>query len=421
VRANGQVIEMRGQPLPGGGYVTTYSDVTDYKRAEHALREVNETLEARVELRTREAEQANHSRTRFLAAVSHDVLQPINAARLFTSALRDADGEADEQRRLAERVDASLRDAEELLDGLLDISRLDAGSLKPEIAVFRLDELVASVAAQYAPLAAVRGLRFGVHGGPLAVRSDRRLLRRALQNFVANALRYTKEGRVVIGTRRRGDQVGIEVWDSGPGIPPHHLAQIFDEFRRFDQPSPWGERGLGLGLSICQRVSRMLDHPIGVRSWPGRGSVFSIRVPIADTPAPATPPRAPLPTGDLGGLKVLCLDNDREILDGLQALLGRWGVDVRVAETVAEALAVAQADRPDVLVADYHLHDELDGLGALQALRAVCGPHTPAVLVTADGSDDVKRTARDLGIPVLTKPVKPASLRAFLAAQRRGA
>ena len=421
VRANGQVIEMRGQPLPGGGYVTTYSDVTDYKRAEHALREVNETLEARVELRTREAEQANHSRTRFLAAVSHDVLQPINAARLFTSALRDADGEAGEQRRLAERVDASLRDAEELLDGLLDISRLDAGSLKPEIAVFRLDELVASVAAQYAPLAAVRGLRFGVHGGPVSVRSDRRLLRRALQNFVANALRYTKDGRVVIGTRRSGGQVEIQVWDTGPGIPPHHLAQIFDEFRRFDQPSPWGERGLGLGLSICQRVSRMLDHPISVRSWPGRGSVFGIRVPIADTPAPATRPRAPLPTGDLGGLKVLCLDNDREILDGMQALLGRWGVDVRVAETVAEALEEVRSEVPDVLVADYHLHDELDGLEALVALREVCGAHTPAVLVTADGSDALKRSARDQGIPVLTKPVKPASLRAFLAAQQRRA
>ncbi len=419
VRANGQVIEMRGQPLPGGGYVTTYSDVTDYKQAEQALREINETLEQRVAERTREAEQANQSRTRFLAAVSHDVLQPINAARLFTSALREAGADPAEQQRLAERVDASLRDAEELLDGLLDISRLDAGSLKPDLTVFRVDELLASVAAQYAPLAAARGLRFRVYGGAMAVRSDRRLLRRALQNFVANALRYTKEGRVVLAARRRGAHVEIQVWDSGPGIPPHHLAQVFEEFRRFDQPSPWGERGLGLGLSICQRVSRMLDHPIGVRSQPGKGSVFAIRVPMADTPAPASAPRAAAPAGDLGGLKVLCLDNDREILDGMQALLGRWDVDVRVADTVAAALSQARADRPDVLVADYHLHDEMDGLEALASLREVCGAGTPAVLVTADGSDAVKRGARELGIPVLTKPVKPASLRAYLAAQRR--
>ncbi len=420
VRANGQVIEMRGQPLPGGGYVTTYSDVTDYKRAELALRESNETLEQRVEQRTREAADANQSRTRFLAAISHDVLQPINAARLFTSALRDSD-EGAEQRRLAERVDASLRDAEELLDGLLDISRLDAGSLKPELGVFRLDDLLASVAEQYAPLAAARGLRFRVHASPVSVRSDRRLLRRALQNFVANALRYTKAGRVVIGARRRGRHVEIEVWDSGPGIPPHHLAQIFEEFRRFEQPSPWGERGLGLGLSICQRVSRMLDHPISVRSWPGRGSVFSIRVPVADTPVPATPPRLAPAHRDLAGLKVLCLDNDREILDGMEALLARWGVDVRTAETVAAALAHARGDRPDVVVADYHLHDELDGLDALDALRAVCGRATPALLITADGSDTLKHAARDRGYPVLTKPVKPASLRAFLAAQRRRA
>ena len=418
VRANGQVVEMRGQPLPGGGYVTTYSDVTDYKQVEQALRESNETLEQRVEQRTREAADANQSKTRFLAAISHDVLQPINAARLFTSALRDTD-EGAEQHRLAERVDASLRDAEELLDGLLDISRLDAGSLKPDLTVFRLDELLASVAAQYAPLAAARGLRFRVHTSRVSVHSDRRLLRRAVQNFVANALRYTKEGRVVIGARRRGGGIEIEVWDSGPGIPPHHLAQIFEEFRRFDQPSPWGERGLGLGLSICQRVSRMLEHPIGVRSWPGRGSVFSIRVPIADTPAPQRPARVPVAHRDLAGLKVLCLDNEREILEGMEALLSRWGVSVRVAETVAEALPLAQIERPDVLLADYHLHDELDGLDALEALRAVCGKSTPAVLITADGSDAVKREARDRGIPVLTKPVKPASLRAFLAAQQR--
>ena len=166
-------------------------------------------LEQRVEQRTREAEAANLSKTRFLAAISHDVLQPINAARLFTSALREAAADPAEQQRLAERVDASLRDAEELLDGLLDISRLDAGSLKPELSVFRLDELLASVAGQYAPLAASRGLGFRVHAGPLSVRSDRRLLRRALQNFVANALRYTQHGGVLMAARARGDRVDL--------------------------------------------------------------------------------------------------------------------------------------------------------------------------------------------------------------------
>lgn len=432
VRRNGQVIEMRGQPLPGGGYVTTYTDVTDYKRVEQALREANDSLEARVILRTRElhdaleaqresrreAVAANESKTRYLAALSHDVLQPMNAARLFASALRDSH-DPDEQRRLAERVDTALRAAEELLDGLLDISRLEAGALKPDVAPFDLGELLSGLAEQYAPLAATRGIDFRVRPTRLTVYSDRRMLRRVLQNFVGNALRYSGSGRVLMGARRRGGRVEIEVWDTGPGIPEHHLRQIFEEFRRLDNPSPWGERGLGLGLSICQRISRMLSHPIRVRSWPGRGSVFSIRAPlVASPPKPAATPRRPRGELDLAGLRVLCLDNDREILDGMRTLLGRWGVEVHTAETVAQAASAVRRQRPDVVLADYHLHDEVDGLTALTTLRELCGNDLPGALVTADGSDAVKRLARSLGFTVMTKPVKPASLRAFLAAQK---
>jgi len=431
-RANGQVIEMRGRPLPGGGYVTTYTDVTDYKRVELALRDANDSLEARVILRTRElhdamesqresrreAVAATESKTRYLAALSHDVLQPLNAARLFASALSGSSDLA-EQNRLAERVDASLRAAEELLDGLLDISRLDAGALKPEVAAFNLDELMRGLVEQYAPLAAGRGIEFRLCATRLTVYSDRRLLRRVLQNFVGNALRYSRSGRVLMGCRRRRGRVDIEVWDTGPGIPEHHLRQIFDEFRRLDNTSPWGERGLGLGLSICQRISRMLSHPIRVRSWPGRGSVFSIRVPVVDAPLKPVAPRRTSPELALDGLRVLCLDNDRDILDGMQALLGRWGVDVAAAETVEQAMAQVQHHRPEVILADYHLHDELDGLTALAALRSLCAPDTTGALLTADGSDAVKRQARAQGFPVLTKPLKPASLRAFLAAQRK--
>jgi PAS domain-containing protein len=217
VRSNGTVIEMRGQPLPGGGYVTSYNDVTDFKRAESALRESNETLEQRVAERTREAEMAQQSRTRFLAAISHDVLQPLNAARLFASALRDsAEGE---NRHLAERVDASLRAAEELLDGLLDVSRLDAGGMHADVREFDVSEVLQELAAQYAPVAAGRNLKLHVHAPHLWVRSDRRLLRRVLQNFMANALRYTRSGRIVLGARLRGQQVELQVFDTGPASP----------------------------------------------------------------------------------------------------------------------------------------------------------------------------------------------------------
>ena len=424
VRANGQVIEMRGQPLDGGGYVTSYSDVTDYKRAEQALLEVNETLEQRVELRTREAEAAQQSKTRFLAAVSHDVLQPLNAARLFTSALRESD-DPGEQTRLAERVDASLRAAEDLLDGLLDISRLDAGVLRPEPSDFDAAELLRELAAQYAPSAAGRHLqlRVRVPATPLSVRSDRRLLRRALQNFLANALRYTRDGGVLLAARGRAGAVELQVWDTGPGIPAHHLEQIFDEFQRFEQPGVGGgERGLGLGLSICQRIARTLDHPLSVRSRVGVGSVFAITVPRGQ---PLQAMRAIDPTVDTGsdtlvGLRVLCIDNDREILDGMRALLGRWGVVALTAATVDDALALL-AEHPDVALVDYHLHDRLDGLGVIDALRAQGGRSLPAALLTGDGSDAVKLAARERGCAVLTKPVKPASLRAFLAAQRQKA
>jgi Na+/proline symporter/signal transduction histidine kinase len=422
VRGNGQVVEMRGQPLPGGGYVTSFSDITDYKRAEQALREINETLEQRVELRTREAEAAQQSKTRFLAAVSHDVLQPLNAARLFASALRETT-DHDERTRLAERVDTALRAAEDLLDGLLDVSRLDAGALKPELTHFDAAELLQELAEQYAPSAAGRGLALRVHAGagePVFVRSDRRLLRRALQNFLANALRYTREGGVLLGLRLRGQQIECQVWDTGPGIPAHHLGQIFEEFRRFDQPGISGERGLGLGLSICQRIARTLDHPLRVNSRVGSGSMFSIRVPVGVVTRQPVP-REIVPAPDaLAGLRVLCVDNDPEILDGMRALLGRWKAIALTAATVDEALAHIDSSDPeslpDVALVDYHLHDRLDGLGVIAELRRRAKRDLPAALLTGDGSDTLKHAAREYGCAVLTKPVKPASLRAWLGA-----
>jgi CheY-like chemotaxis protein/anti-sigma regulatory factor (Ser/Thr protein kinase) len=304
----------------------------------------------------------------------------------------------------------------------LDVSRLDAGALRPERSDFDVAALLRELAAQYAPHAAARGLRLNVHAPatPLPVYSDRRLLRRALQNFLANALRYTRTGGVLLAARRHGGAITLQVWDTGPGIPPHHLQQIFEEFRRFDQPGSDGERGLGLGLSICQRIARTLDHPLDVHSRVGRGSVFSIGVPRGRVlPAPDPQPAAGLGES-LAGLRVLCVDNDREILDGMRALLVRWGVTAVTATTVDEAVASLDApDAPiDVALVDYHLHDRLDGLGVIAALRARAARVLPAALVTGDGSDAVKHAARQHGCTVLTKPVKPASLRAFLAAQR---
>jgi Na+/proline symporter/signal transduction histidine kinase/ActR/RegA family two-component response regulator len=427
-RPDRRVIESRGTPLPDGGYLMTFTDVTDYKRVEHELRDATERLEHRVAERTRElstalgaqkvaqlaAEAANQSKTRFVAAASHDLLQPLNAARLFASALRGRPGIDPEVEALGERIDTALRAAEELLDGLLDISRLDAGAQRVQVEVFPLAEVFDTLRAQFAGLAAARGLSLRMRGRPLHVRSDRRLLRRVLQNLVSNALRYTQSGGVLLAARRRGGFLRIEVWDSGPGIASEHQQRIFEEFQRLDQASPWGEKGLGLGLSICERIARLLGHRLSLRSRPGSGSCFAIEVPLGDarhaTPAVAAPAAA----ASLPPMRVLCLDNDRDILDGMRLLLARWGVEVVAATTVDEALARVRERAPDAILADYHLHDRVEGLDALDELRAVVD--VPGALITADATDTLAAQARERGYALLRKPVKPAALRALLAA-----
>ena len=432
VRPDGTVIEMRGRALPRGGYVTTYTDVTAYKHAEQALIQANETLEQRVDQRTAEltealaataharrvAEAANISKTRFLAAASHDLLQPLNAARLFTSALRAYPRLDAEAGVLAERIDASFRAAEDLLDALLDVSRLDAGSYHPEIGGFALGELFDSLQAQFAVVAEQRGLRLRMVPTALALRSDPQLLRRIVQNFLSNALRYTGKGGVLMGARRVGTGlVRIEVWDSGPGIALEQRERIFGEFQRLDQPSPWGEKGLGLGLSICDRLARILDHPLELHSRVEHGSCFAVTVPRNEA-VPARRQQVPRSgAGQQLPLTVLCLDNDEAILDGMRALLGRWGVDCRVALDLGEARSQLARGPIDLILADYHLADEVDGLQAMQQLREALGALPPVVMITADGSTELKVRARALGYPVLHKPVRPAALRAVLTAR----
>ena len=433
VRPDGTVIEMRGRALPGGGYVTTYTDVTAYKHAEQALIEANETLEQRVEQRTAElsealvataqaqraAETANISKTRFLAAASHDLLQPLNAARLFTSALRQHPGLDAEASLLAERIDASFSAAEDLLDALLDTSRLDAGSYRPDVGGFALAELFDSLKAQFAVVAEQRGLRLRVVPTRLAVHSDPQLLRRIVQNFLSNALRYTQHGGVLLGARRVRGDVRIEVWDSGPGIALEQQARIFGEFQRLERPSPWGEKGLGLGLSICERIAGILGHRLDLDSQLGRGSCFAVTLPRAEAvPKRRHDVRRSGPDEQLP-LSVLCLDDDTAILDGMRALLGRWGVDCRTARDATQAEMELRRGPVDLILADYHLADGVDGLHALQQLRGAFDPLPPAALITADGSSDLKQRARALGYPVLHKPVRPAALRALLTALLR--
>jgi PAS domain S-box-containing protein len=435
-RGDGSVIEIRGGPMPGGGFVTTFADITEYKRSEQALIEAKETLEQRVVQRTgelsaaldaqrqakQEAEAANLSKTRFIAAASHDLLQPLNAARLFTAALGTQTDLGPETSELAQRIESALRSAEELLDGLLDVSRLDAGSLQPEQVAISAPALLASLHEQFAPQAAARALQLRRRAPDLHVRSDRTLLRRILQNFIANALRYTAHGGVLMSCRRRGGYARFEVWDTGPGVPLGQQQAIFAEFQRGEAASPWGEQGLGLGLSICQRMAGMLQHRIGLLSQPGRGSCFYVEVPLTAA-AEVALPIAPPPPAELSGLQVLCVDNDPEILDGMRALLSRWGLHVATATGLERALEHVRRHTPDLLLVDFHLNEALDGLAVLAILRSNLQSPPPGALITADGSEEVARRARDGGFPLLHKPVKPAAWRALIAAlaRRRGA
>jgi PAS domain S-box-containing protein len=334
-RRNGQVFSINGQPMAGGGFVSTYTDITEFKRTEQALLDAKQELEARVEQRTRElsdaldaqrtaklqAEAANIGKTRFVAAASHDLLQPLNAARLFASALESRAAAHPELVELASRIDGSMRAAEELLKDLLDIAQLDIGVMRPDITTFSIAELLEDLRRQYAPLALSRRLRLDVVSCREAVRSDRVLLRRILQNYLSNGLRYCERGGVLIGCRRRAAELEICVYDTGPGIASHEREHLYVEFTRLEQGSPWGEKGLGLGLSICDRLARLLNHELTLSSQPGHGSVFGVRVPRvaqARRPERLRPPAALPDPGGLREFKVLVVDNDLSILDAMR-------------------------------------------------------------------------------------------------------
>lgn len=366
-----------------------------------------------------EAEQANRSKTRFLAAASHDLLQPLNAARLFMSTLVDLQAEA-EARRVALRVERSLQTIEDLIRTLLDISKLDAGLVRPSLQDFTLDGCFAALEATFRPLAERKGLRLRVRPGTVAVRSDPVMLQRILQNLLSNAIRYTRRGGVLLGTRRHGGDCVIVVADTGIGIPERDRELIFEEFHR-GAMAGGEEVALGLGLAIVRRQSRALGHRLDVRSKPGAGSVFSLSLPRAAAPAlPAEP--APSPGADDGldgiaGALVILVENDDATLAAMARLLERWGCHVLAARSPAalRRMVGRLERRPDLLVTDFHLDDHVDGVSVIAWLRRRFGHGLPAIVVSADHSEEVATAVRGAACELLRKPVRPAALRALMA------
>ncbi|MGH6805866.1 MAG: hybrid sensor histidine kinase/response regulator, partial [Ensifer adhaerens] len=428
---NGQhIIEVRTNAMPDKGIVTTYTDITQRVAADMALKQANETLELRVAERTGEltrvnhelaearaaAEEANIGKTRFFAAAGHDILQPLNAARLYSSSLVERLGESDNS-TLVENIDSSLESVEAILGAVLDISRLDTGAMKARLQSVPLNDLLRRVETDFAPMARAKDLELVVMPTSLVVRTDPNLLRRVVQNLVSNAVKYTLRGKVLVGVRRRGQMATIEVLDSGIGIPSSKFRTVFKEFARLDEGVRTAS-GLGLGLSIVDRISRVLNHPVSLQSKPGKGTGFKVTVPL-DANAGERVAAGPVPTTKaseaLNGLRVLCIDNEPRIIEGMRVLLSGWGCIVTTAESLAACteMSTSAQERPHAIIADYHL-DDGTGIEAIARIRALFGENIPALLVTADRSPEVRGAAERDGVGLQNKPVRPAAMRAWL-------
>ena len=449
-RRDGSVIDVLMnlllKPDENGLFEGFVADITERKQAQQRLQQLNDQLEQRVSARTGElqeanrnllqqigerkrietalrdardaAEEANRSKDKYLAAASHDLLQPLNAARLLISTLRERRLPASEQ-HLVERTHQALEGAEDLLTDLLDIARLDQAAIKPDLDVYSLDELLAPLASEFQPVAEASGLALRVRISGYQVTTDLRLLTRILRNFLSNACRYTEQGGIVLGARKRGAFVELQVWDTGSGIAEDQLESIFLEFNQLNVGRAAERKGVGLGIAIVERIARILGYPIKVRSQPGRGSVFSIEVPLASS----TPQRMARPLslsqpqlGDpLPGRRLLVLDNELSILQSMSALLEQWGCEVLTATDQEGALQVLGVRAPELILADLHLDHGIVGSQVVQHLRQHFAMNIPAVMITADRSDECRRELHGMGVPILNKPVKPGKLRAILS------
>ena len=426
-----QVIEVRVEPIPSKGHVITYTDITSYQLMVDALKESNETLEQRVSQRTTQltninhrlgvaksqAEAANQSKIRFLAAASHDLAQPLNAARLFVTALQHIDLPKDPS-SLINNLSDSLQNAESLISELFDIAKIDAGVVKTTISHFPVKQVFDLLQNDFGVLARKKNIDFHVKASDLIVQTDSKLLLRILQNLLANALRYTHKGKVIIGCRRTKNSVKIEVWDTGIGILEKDAKDIFTEFKRIGHSG--NDEGSGLGLATVHRLCLLLNLPIEVNSIFGKGSGFKITVPRGST-AKIEKPLLDVNSKSnkklsYSSLNILAIDNEEKILKGMHSLLGKWHHNVITATSLAEAKASTSASNaPDVILADYHLENEYSGIEVVQTLFKYWGKTVPCIVISADQTEQVKAESKGLGFLFMQKPIKPLALRAALS------
>ncbi len=443
---DGRVIAIKSHLIPGGGNVNTYQDVTEQRRTAEALKNAYKHMEQRVHERTvelsalnhqlrieideralaeksllvakQEAENANFSKTKFMTAASHDLLQPLNAARLFATALMDYDL-PEKVVKLANSLSYSLSDVESLLGTLVDISKLEAGIVEPILDYFPVNDLMRNLANEFEQQTARAGLSFSFVPCNISVHSDSQLLARILRNFLSNAIRYTDQGRILLGCRRRANYLEIQVCDTGVGVPPDQLQEIFLEFKRVNAKKQREDKGLGLGLAIVDKLSTVLNHEIKLQSNLGKGSVFSVCVPYGGANENSFVEEDELPEqlqDPLRGKRILLVDNDWSICDGMEQVLGNWGCELVSAQSLDDLRNKPELldPPPDALILDYHLDDDTTGLDAEVIIRERLATAVPSVMITANYSNELRQQVKDLGFHLLNKPIKPLKLKSIL-------
>jgi signal transduction histidine kinase/CheY-like chemotaxis protein len=403
---DGSVLNLATTPLPDGSVMATIVDVTSARRTAQALERARDA-----------ATLADQSKSRFLRAANHDLRQPLASLKILIYSCLAAETEEDRVQAL-HAMDVSVAIMEDLLGALLNIGQLDAGKIEPSITTFQISTVLARLKVQYEHMAREEGLRLTVVPSKLAVVSDRVLLERILSNFVANAIRYTAVGRVLIGCRRMERHLRIAVLDSGIGIAEEHHVSIFEEFFRISDTQAERKHSLGLGLNIAKRLSDMLDHAIGVKSIPGRGSMFYIDVPIGNVwhSTIGEPEISEKIGGEFSNLICLVLEDDKILLSALTSLLERWGITVLTLnsfENIPEAVRALE-QQPDIIITDYRLRGRIQGTDVVNQVNDLIEKPCPALVVTAETGPDLIESIRSQGFPVLIKPVSPPSLRVIM-------
>ena len=421
-----QILNVFAQEMPDCGFVISFSDVTAEREAAQALSDMNERLELGVIKRTEElgealaeAERANASKSRFVAAASHDLLQPLSAAKLFISSISDQVDDAD-LRKVVVKAETALLGVQKIIEALLDISKLDAGKAVFDVQPVALSAILRPLRDELTPMALAKGLDLTIIDSSLYVVSDPSYLRRILQNLITNAIKYTPKGRVIAGARRKGTSVRIEVWDTGPGIAEQDSRTIFQEFERLDGPA--SDDSLGLGLAIVERAAKGLGHDLNLWSEIGRGSCFSVTAKTSSFTSSAfqgLPQLKAVRADSLNGMIVMVVENDVQIANAMSLLIENHGAEVILAHSAQDAKALlSEIDLvPDALLLDYQLETGVNGISLFEDIRATYGPIS-AAMITADRSNELQKRCAALSLTLVPKPINKAKLLSLLAGMK---